>query len=124
MTQTTPGAFALIENMTSSSLNKNKENDRFKSVNSIDDLAAKVDQLIKRNQSQVFIMEEAAPENNALDVTPEADNTVDDQQEVSYVKGQGWQYKNYHPNPNVRNNAHLFAYPKLDKPVDNTQNSQ
>ena len=59
MTQTTPGAFALIENMASSSLNKNKENDRSKSVNSIDFLA-KVDQLINGNQSQVFVMEEAA----------------------------------------------------------------
>ena len=45
MTQTTPGAFAQIENMGSSSLNKNKEHDRSKSVNNIDDLAAKVDQL-------------------------------------------------------------------------------
>ena len=69
-------------------------------------------------------MEEAASENSASDVTPEGDNTMDDQQEVRYVNGQGWQYKNYHPNPNVRNNAHLFAYPKLDKPVDNVQNSQ
>ena len=43
--------------MVSSSLNKNKENDRSKTVNSIGDLAAKVDQLIKGNQSQVFIME-------------------------------------------------------------------
>ncbi|KAF3564292.1 hypothetical protein DY000_02014962 [Brassica cretica] len=50
-------AFALIENMVSSSLNKNKETDRSKTVNSIDDLAAKVDQLIKGKQSQVFIME-------------------------------------------------------------------
>ncbi|KAF2596886.1 hypothetical protein F2Q68_00010227 [Brassica cretica] len=116
--------FALIENMASSSLNKNKENDRSKSVNSIDDLAAKIDQLLKDNQSQVFIMEEAALENNASDVTPQGDNTKDDQQEVSYVIRQGWQFKNYHPNPNVRNNSHLFAYPKLDKPVDNTENSQ
>ena len=69
-------------------------------------------------------MEEATPENSALDVTPEADNTVNDQQEVSYVNGQGWQYKNYDLNPNARNNTHLFAYPKLDKPVDNAQNSQ
>ncbi|KAF3527856.1 hypothetical protein DY000_02041059 [Brassica cretica] len=114
-------AAQFLDYMTSSSLTKNKENDRSKNVNSIHDLAAKVDQLIKRNQSQVFIMEEAAPENNALDVTPEADNTVDDQQEVSYVKGQVWQYKNYHPNPNVRNNAHLFAYPKLDKPAQHNQ---
>ncbi|KAF3504019.1 hypothetical protein F2Q69_00042247 [Brassica cretica] len=124
MTQTTPGAFALIENMVSSSLNKNKENDRSKSVNSIDDLAAKVDQLIKGNHSQVFIMEETASENSALDVSPDAENAVDDQQEVSYVTGQGWQYKNIHPNPNIRNNTHLFAYLKPDKPVDNAQNSQ
>ncbi|KAF3487758.1 hypothetical protein F2Q69_00053059 [Brassica cretica] len=27
-------------------------------------------------------MEEAAPENSALDVTPEADNTMDNQQEI------------------------------------------
>ncbi|KAF3565204.1 hypothetical protein DY000_02015585 [Brassica cretica] len=32
-------------------------------------------------QSQVFIMEEAASENNVSDATPEGDNTVDDQQE-------------------------------------------
>jgi len=51
MTPTTPGAFTLIKNMVSSSLNKNKEHDRSKSVNSIDDLAAKVDQLLKGNQS-------------------------------------------------------------------------
>ncbi|XP_013601173.1 PREDICTED: uncharacterized protein LOC106308564 [Brassica oleracea var. oleracea] len=66
MTQTTPGAFALIENMASSSQNKNKEHDRSKSVNSIDDLTAKVDQLLKGNQSQVFIMEEATPEKSAV----------------------------------------------------------
>ncbi|KAF2569233.1 hypothetical protein F2Q68_00025427 [Brassica cretica] len=69
-------------------------------------------------------MEEAASENNVSDATPEGDNTVYDQQEVSYVNGQGWQYRNYHPNPNVRNNPHLFAYPKADKPVENAQNSQ
>ncbi|KAF3578635.1 hypothetical protein DY000_02031303 [Brassica cretica] len=45
------------------------------------DLAAQqVDQLLKGNQSQVFIMEEAASENNVSDATPEGDNTVDDQQ--------------------------------------------
>ncbi|KAF3563595.1 hypothetical protein DY000_02015853 [Brassica cretica] len=69
-------------------------------------------------------MEETASENSATYVTPDAENTIYDQQEVSYVTGQGWQYKNYHMNPNVRNNPHRFAYPKLDKPVDNAQNSQ
>ncbi|KAF2605954.1 hypothetical protein F2Q68_00044204 [Brassica cretica] len=101
--------------------NKNKENDRSKSVNSTDDLAAKVDHLLKGNQSQVFIMEEAASENNVSDATSEEDNTMDDQQEVGYVNGQGWQYKNYHPNPNVRNNPHLFVYPRTDKPVQHNQ---
>ena len=123
MTQTTPGAFALIENMTSSSLNKNKEHDRSKSVNNIDDLAAKVDQLLKGNQSQVFIMEEATPKKSAGDKAFEAEQAGDDQQEVSYVNGQGWQLKNYHPNPNVRNNPQLF-WPKQEKPVDPAQSSQ
>ncbi|KAF2562834.1 hypothetical protein F2Q70_00014765 [Brassica cretica] len=68
-------------------------------------------------------MEEAASENNVSYTTTEGDNTVDDQQEVSYVNEQGWQYKNYHPNPNVRNNPHLFSYSKADNPVDNAQNS-
>ncbi|KAF2594053.1 hypothetical protein F2Q70_00042315 [Brassica cretica] len=123
MTQTTPGAFELIENMASSSLNKNKEHDRSKSVNSIDDLAAKVDQLLKGNQSQVFIMEEAAPEKSAGDLEFDAEISRDDQQEVSYVNGQGWQLKNYHPNLNARNNPQLF-WPKQDKPADPAQSNQ
>ncbi|KAG5415257.1 hypothetical protein IGI04_002824 [Brassica rapa subsp. trilocularis] len=79
-----------------------------------DDIAAKMDQLLKGNQSQVFIMEEATPEKNAGDKAFEAEQAGDDQQEVSYVNGQGWQLKNYHPNPNVRNNPQLF-WPKQDK---------
>ena len=58
MTQTTEGAHALIENMAASSSNKNEETDRSKKVHSmdtkkIDDLAAKVDQLLKNNQSHL-----------------------------------------------------------------------
>ncbi|XP_013617541.1 PREDICTED: uncharacterized protein LOC106324063 [Brassica oleracea var. oleracea] len=123
MTQTTPGAFGLIENMASSSLNKNKEHDHSKSVNSIDDLAAKVDQLLKGNQSQVFIMEEAAPEKSVGDPAFDAEISGDDQQEVSYANGQGWQLQNYHPNPNVRHNPQLF-WPKQDKPADPAQSNQ
>ncbi|WZZ88769.1 hypothetical protein YC2023_117348 [Brassica napus] len=123
MTQTTPGAFELIENMASSSLNKNKEHDRLKSVNSIDDLAAKVDQMLKGNQSQVFIMEEAPPEKSAGDLAFDVEISGDDQQEVSYVNRQGWQLKNYHPNPNVRNNPQLF-WLKQDKPADPSQSNQ
>ncbi|KAF3541802.1 hypothetical protein F2Q69_00020679 [Brassica cretica] len=44
------------------------------------------------------------------DAAAETKTSEEDQQEVSYVKGQGWQFKNYHPNPNVRNNPHLFSY--------------
>ena len=64
MTQSTQGAFELIENMASSSTDNNRESDHTQKVNSIDnnkidELTAKVDQLIKRNQNQVFIMEES-----------------------------------------------------------------
>ncbi|KAF3489357.1 hypothetical protein F2Q69_00054606 [Brassica cretica] len=45
-------------------------------------------------------MEEATPEKSAGDLAFEAELSGDDQQEVSYVNGQGWQLKNYHPNPN------------------------
>ncbi|XP_013617567.1 PREDICTED: uncharacterized protein LOC106324094 [Brassica oleracea var. oleracea] len=88
-----------------------------------DDLAAKVDQLFKGNQSQVFIIEEAAPEKSAGDLAFDAEISGDDQQEVSYVNGQGWQLKNYHPTPNVRNNPQLF-WPKQDKPADPAQSNQ
>ncbi|KAF3567804.1 hypothetical protein DY000_02011880 [Brassica cretica] len=54
-----------------------------------DDLAGKVDQLLKGNQSQVFIMAEAAPEKSAGDLAFDAEISRDDQQEVSYVNGQG-----------------------------------
>ena len=69
-------------------------------------------------------MEESPQDKETADNTLEADQSADDQNEVSYVNGQGWQFKNYHPNPNVRNNPHLYNYPKLDTLADNTQNNQ
>ncbi|KAF2601080.1 hypothetical protein F2Q70_00026519 [Brassica cretica] len=63
-----------------------------------DDLAAKVDQLLKGNQSQVFIKEEATPEKSAGDLAFEAELSGDDQQE-------------------------LF-WPKQDKPTDPSQSNQ
>ncbi|KAF3507534.1 hypothetical protein F2Q69_00005743 [Brassica cretica] len=51
-----------------------------------DDLAAKVDQLLKGNQSQVFIMEEAALEKSAGDLAFDAEISGDDQQEVFWHK--------------------------------------
>ena len=55
-TQSTQRAFELIENMVSSSSDNNRESDRTQKVNSIDnskidELTAKVDQLIKSNQN-------------------------------------------------------------------------
>ncbi|KAF3559681.1 hypothetical protein F2Q69_00014400 [Brassica cretica] len=68
-------------------------------------------------------MEEATPEKSACDKALESEQAGDDRQEVSYVNGQGWQLKNYHPNPNVRNNPQLF-WTKQDKPVDPPQSNQ
>jgi len=64
MTQTTDGAFELIENMAGTLANKNEESDCSKKRNSsdtqkIDELTAKVDQLLKNNQGHVFSMEQA-----------------------------------------------------------------
>ena len=95
------GAFELIENMASSSSDNNKESDRTQKVNSIDnskiyELTAKVDQLIKSNQNQFFIMEESPQDKATADYTLEADQSADDQDEVSYVNGHGWQFKKDH----------------------------
>ncbi|KAF3586171.1 hypothetical protein F2Q69_00027075 [Brassica cretica] len=64
MTQTTDGAFELIENMAATSANKNEESDCSKKGNSsdtqkMDELTAKVDQLLKNNQGHVFSMDQA-----------------------------------------------------------------
>ncbi|WZZ03130.1 hypothetical protein YC2023_089051 [Brassica napus] len=64
MTQTTDGAFELIENMAATSANKNEESDFSTKGNSsdtqkIDKLTAKVDHLLKNNQGNVFSMEQA-----------------------------------------------------------------
>ncbi|KAF3531470.1 hypothetical protein DY000_02039895 [Brassica cretica] len=55
----------------------------------------------------------------------ETETSEEDQQEVSYVNGQSWQFKNYHPNPNVRNNPHLFSYKtNLDNTNERPQGNQ
>ncbi|KAF2607115.1 hypothetical protein F2Q68_00043041 [Brassica cretica] len=66
---------------------------------------------------------EAAPQKSAGDLAFDAEISGDNQQEVSYVNGQGWPLKNYHPNPNMRNNPQLF-WPKQDKPADPAQSNQ
>ncbi|WZZ03134.1 hypothetical protein YC2023_089055 [Brassica napus] len=64
MTQTTGRAFKLIKNMPASSANKKEESDCSKKWNNsdtqkIDELTAKVDQLLKNNKGHVFSMEQA-----------------------------------------------------------------
>ncbi|KAF3541833.1 hypothetical protein F2Q69_00024380 [Brassica cretica] len=91
----------------------------------IDDLAAKVDLLLRNNQNQIYVMEEANLEPGTTDVTAEIETSKENQQEVSYVNDQGWQFKNYHPNPNVRNNPYLFSYKtNPDNPNDKYQGNQ
>ncbi|KAF3485465.1 hypothetical protein F2Q69_00052716 [Brassica cretica] len=116
--------------MAASSSKKNEETGRSKKVHNmdtkkIDDLAAKVDQLLKNNKSQIYVMEEATMEPGATDATAETKTLGENQEEVSYVKNQGWQFKNYHPNPNVRNNQHLFSYKtNPNNPNDRSQGNQ
>lgn len=81
MTQTTEGAFALIENMAASLANKNADTDRSMKVSSVgtsrmDELSAKMDQLIMNNQNPIFIMEDSLLEQSVKDtaldtVTPQ-----------------------------------------------------
>ncbi|KAF2558463.1 hypothetical protein F2Q68_00014768 [Brassica cretica] len=76
-------------------------------------------------QSQIYVMEEATMEPGATDATAETETSEENHQEVSYVNGQGWQFKNYHSNPNVRNNPHLFSYKtNPDNPNDRSQGNQ
>ncbi|KAF3549743.1 hypothetical protein DY000_02002800 [Brassica cretica] len=80
------GAFALIKNMASSSANKNPEADCSTKVNrvdtsKIDELSAKVDQLIMINQNHVFIIEESSLEQSAKDTASDTDKPTEDQQE-------------------------------------------
>ena len=127
MTQTTEGDFALIENKVASSANKNAETDRSMKVSSVgtsrmDELSAKMDQLIMSNQNPVFIMEDSLLEQSIKDVVLDTDKPIEDQQNVSYINGQGWQFNNYHPNPNVTNNLHLFGHNTRTDNPDKAQN--
>ncbi|KAF3486355.1 hypothetical protein F2Q69_00052334 [Brassica cretica] len=80
--------------MAASSSNKNEETDHSKKVNSmdtrkIDDLAAKVDMLLKNNQNQIYVTEETNLEPGTTDAAAETETSEEDQQEVSSVNGKG-----------------------------------
>ncbi|KAG5384803.1 hypothetical protein IGI04_036273 [Brassica rapa subsp. trilocularis] len=109
-------AFALMQQQMQQTIQANDANQR--------NAPEEVDQLIKNNQNHVFIMEESPQDKGTAYITSEADQATEDHHEVSYVNGQGWQFKNYHPNPNVRNNPHLFNNPKPDGNAENAQGNQ
>ncbi|KAF2566269.1 hypothetical protein F2Q68_00026182 [Brassica cretica] len=69
-------------------------------------------------------MEETTSENSSLDVPPDAENIVDDQQEVSYVTGQGWQYKNINPNPNQKEGENPQSEAALLSDEDTEQSAE
>lgn len=72
-------------------------------------------------------MEEATAEQISQESALEAEKKGEDQQEVSYVNGQGFvQNQNYNQNPNVRNNPQLFSYRRnnMDNPADQVQNNK
>ncbi|KAF3551102.1 hypothetical protein DY000_02008019 [Brassica cretica] len=86
-----------------------------------------IQQQMQTQQQQMLQMQQTI-QNQQQAAQEAAENAAreergDDQQEVSYVNGQGWQLKNYHPNPNVRNSPQLF-WPKQDKPADPAQSNR
>ncbi|KAF3508052.1 hypothetical protein F2Q69_00007975 [Brassica cretica] len=122
-----------ISNMLKKQLRKlreksvNKEHNRSNSVNNIDDLAAKVDQLLKGNHSQVFIMEEAAPEKSAGDLAFDDEISRDDQQEqdkpADPAQSNQGQYAGYQKNYQPR--TYVLSQPQNNPPqMQKHQNTQ
>ncbi|KAL1220241.1 hypothetical protein V5N11_008260 [Cardamine amara subsp. amara] len=115
MTKTKEGAYELIENLAASSNSKSQEYDRSKKTSNmdnqkIDELTAKVNLLLKGNQRTVhFVDENGEPLYQEDDV---------DQQEVSYVNGQGF-VQNRSFNQNYRNHPNLsYRSTNVENPMD------
>ncbi|KAF3600684.1 hypothetical protein F2Q69_00034366 [Brassica cretica] len=92
-----------------------------------DDLTAKVDQLLKGNQSQVFIMEEAALEKSAGDLAFDAEISGDDQQEqdkpADPAQSNQGQYAGYQNNYQPR--IYVISQPQNNPPqMQKHQNTQ
>ncbi|XP_013628280.1 PREDICTED: uncharacterized protein LOC106334530 [Brassica oleracea var. oleracea] len=125
MTQTTEGAHALLENMAASSSNKNEETDRSKKVNSmdtkkIDDLAAKVDLLLKNNQNQIYVMEETNLQPGTTDAAAETETPEEDQQETSRKSVPKPPYLH---NQNQNQNGKMFILSQAQNQFQNRQNN-
>ncbi|KAF3537175.1 hypothetical protein F2Q69_00023948 [Brassica cretica] len=64
-------------------------------------------------------MEEANLEPGTADATAETNTSEENQQEVTYVNGQGWRFKNYHPNLNKEGEQ-----PPLEDVLDDEQDAE
>ncbi|KAF3485466.1 hypothetical protein F2Q69_00052717 [Brassica cretica] len=86
----------------------------------IDDLAAKVDQLLKNNKSQIYVMEEATMEPGATDATAETKTLGENQQEGNQFQNPGYQ-KPYPQNQNQ--NGKMFILSQAQNQFQNKQNN-
>ncbi|KAF2551472.1 hypothetical protein F2Q68_00033960 [Brassica cretica] len=91
-----------------------------KMVAFIDDLAAKVDQLLKNNKSQIYVMEEATMEPGATDATAETKTLGENQQEGNQFQNPGYQ-KPYPQNQNQ--NGKMFILSQAQNQFQNKQNN-
>ncbi|XP_024016225.1 uncharacterized protein LOC112089706 [Eutrema salsugineum] len=115
MTKSKKAAYELIENLAASSSNKSQEYDRSsKAVHSvelskIDELTAKVNLLLRKNQRSVHFADEVGDAPLAQEFVDAENN---DQMEVNFVNGQGYvqnrSFNNFRNHPNLsyrRNNV-------------------
>ncbi|KAF3603532.1 hypothetical protein F2Q69_00038364 [Brassica cretica] len=128
--------------MAASLSNKNEEIDSSKKVNSmdtrkIDDLAAKVDLLLKNNQNQIYVMEETNLEPGTTDAAAETETSEEDQQETNpdnlNDRSQGNQFqrtgyqKSYFQNQNQNQNQNqhgkMFILSQAHNQFQNRQNN-
>ncbi|KAF2544633.1 hypothetical protein F2Q68_00032726 [Brassica cretica] len=88
----------------------------------IDDLAAKVDLLLKNNQNQIYVMEETNLKPDTTDAAAETETSEEDQQEISgkSVQNTGYQ-KSYFQNQNQ--NGKMFIFSQTHNQFQNRQNN-
>ncbi|KAF3610293.1 hypothetical protein DY000_02047482 [Brassica cretica] len=73
---------------------------------------------------QLAAQHQPLPPIGATDATTETETSEENQQDVSYVNGQGWQFKSYHPNSNNQNqNGKMFILSQAQNQFQNMQNN-
>ncbi|KAF2564803.1 hypothetical protein F2Q70_00017161 [Brassica cretica] len=95
-----------------------------KDYNAIDDLAAKVDLLLKNNQNQIYVMEETNLEPGTTDAAAETETSEEDQQEGNQFQNTGYQ-KSYfqNQNQNQNQNGKMFILSQAHNQFQNRQNN-